>query len=415
MTFGHRFRNAVLMVAACLLSNASWTAAVAQNPFSPALFVNSTIVTHYEIDQRIRLLRALAAPSANLEEVAIQQLTEDAIKGELAASLGMSVTDEGYQEALETYAEQRQMSVGGLQSRLRNAGVDNTIFEEFLKNGIMWRNIVRNRFQNRARPSEADMENVLNFAAGSARESVFIREIAIPYAERGVEGARNLAARIQRDVRNGASFAALAREFSRMPTAQHGGSRGWTPVNRLPPPIASRILPLQPGEVAAPLEVPAGVILFQLVDIRADAADARDDVLATYVRLDLPLPDGPTMAQIEDANTTASRLIRDNESCTQAEALASGFGPMSGRYGPEPVSLIPDQIGMVLMDLDADEAGISVPGPDGVSVVFLCNRSVDIDPEQVEVLRGQLFNQRMTRFAADYLQELLADAVIREN
>jgi len=263
--------------------------AQAQNPYAAARFVNDSIISNYDVDQRARLLRALGIRAPDTKAQALQMLTEDAVKRGQAKALGLSIPDEALGEATTQYAEQRQMSVGGLKSRLRDAGVDQGSFDRFLGTSVMWREIVQARFRTRATPSDADLENVMNISAGAASESVFIREIAIPFAERGIEGARNLANRIRSDVSNGANFSDIARAVSRTPSAQNGGAIGWTPVSRLPAQIASRVLTLSPGQVSTPLEVPAGVILFQLVDIREDSDATRNDVMTTYVRLDVPV------------------------------------------------------------------------------------------------------------------------------
>jgi len=66
------------------------------------------------------------------------------------------------------------------------------------------------------------------------------------------------------------------------------------------------------------------------------------------------------------------------------------------------------------MNLDAGESGLALGRGDVVSVIYLCNRSVNMNPDQIEELRLQLFNQRLTRFGDDYLQELLSDAIIKD-
>lgn len=384
--------------------------AQAQNPYAAARFVNDSIISNYEVDQRARLLRALGIRAPDAKSQALQMLTEDAVKLGQAKALGLSVPDDALGEATAQYAEQRQMSVGGLQSRLRSAGVDQGSFDKFLGTSVMWREIVQARFRTRATPSDSDLENVMNIAAGAASESVFIREIAIPFAERGIEGARNLAARIRRDVANGANFSDIARAVSRTPSAQNGGAIGWTPVSRLPAQIASRVLTLSPGQVSSPLEVPAGVILFQLVDIREDSNATRNDVLTTFVRLDVPVADSQ-----DDAIARANSLRAETQTCDEASALpAEGFGPDSGEYGPVNPNALPQGIALALMQLDAGETGLAIDRGDVVSVIYLCNRSVNMNPDQIEDLRLQLFNQRLTRFGDDYLQELLSDAIIKD-
>ena len=386
--------------------------AYAQSPFSAVRLVNSSVITGYDITQRIKLLGALGFRGENISNVALSQLTEDRLKMEAATNFGMALPDDSIDEAIGTFAEQRQMSAGALISTTQRAGVDRETLNEFIRTAVLWRDLVNIRFRSRATPNEADIENVLNFAASSTQESVFIREIAIPFAERGTQGARNLANQIIRDVRNGANFAEFARRFSRTPTASKGGALGWTPANRLPPGLAGQVLSLSRGEVSAPIEVPAGIILIQLADIREISAEENPDVTASYVRLDVPVADANDVNAVATANATAAGLQEDLQGCADAESRISDFGPASGRFGPEPVVSMPESLVQVLDLLDADEVGISPASDAGVSVIVLCNRAATANPEAIENLQTQIFGQRMNSYANSFLQELKADALI---
>lgn len=385
-----------------------------QNPYAVVRIVNSSVITNYDISQRIKLMQVLGVRQPDMRALALQQLTEDRLKAEAAASVGLSLQDGALEEGLAAFAAQRQMSAGAFEAQSRSAGVAKETLDDFVTVGVLWRDLVNLRFRRRAAPSEADVENVLNFAASATQESVFIREIAIPFAERGNQGARNLADRIIRDVRNGASFAAFARQYSRTSTAPRGGAVGWTPANRLPPALAGQILALTPGDVTAPIEVPAGIIVIQLADIREIAASENPDITATYVRLDVPVADASNSAEIARANEVATNLISELDGCSDAETRASEFGPASGVFGPVSVSELAPDIALTLAGLDADEAGIVAPSAAGVSVIMLCRRAATANPEAIDQLQSQIFSQRMNSYANSYLQELLADAIIRD-
>lgn len=397
-----RMRQFCGYLAICLMV-VGLSPAAAQNPFAVKRVVNTSVITNYDISQRVRLLRAFGIRGPEAADLALQQLTEDRLKLGAAEANGIGLQEGGYEQGLEEFAAQRGASAGGLQARMRNAGVSDEAFRQFVSAGLLWRGVVQSRFRARAQPSENDVQNALNFGASGVQESVFLREIAIPFAERGQTGARALADRIARDVANGASFAALARQYSRTPTAQRGGSLGWRPANRLPPVIAGAVLSLSPGEVSSQIEVPAGIILMQLVDIREEETTGNTDILAGYIRLDVAT---------QDPELAAQALRDEAETCVEAEGFLSKAKGASGRYGPDPIADIPVEIAMVLAGLDANEVGATQPTEAGVSVIMLCNRTVTTDPEQIAALQNQIFSQRMTAYANGYLQELLSDAVI---
>lgn len=376
----------------------------AQNPFAAARKVNDQIISNWDVDQRVRLYRAFGFNPAQPRTLALEELTQDKLKISAARIAGASVTEEGFDQALQNYAAQRQLSIGALRSRLQSAGVAPETFDQFLNTSILWRAIIDARFRSRAQPSDADLRDTLQFAASQSSESVFLREIAIPFAERGQQGARDLADRIISQVRGGSNFASLAREFSRSRTAPRGGAIGWTPTANLPAQMASEVLTLTPGEVTGKIEVPNGIIVLQVVDIREDTG-GRPDAFVTYVRYDLP------------AGADTAALISQTtrfQSCLDAEIALDGFSGNSGLVGPVPVGSLDGDIALTIAALDPGEAAPAMPVPDVQSVIYLCTRGIDIAPEQTEALRSQIFNQRMNAYAAGYLQELLADAVIED-
>ena len=386
-----------------------WTTAALAGPYSVVRMVNNTPITQYELDQRMKLLRVLGARDSDLRGLAMERLTEDRLKLQAATALGMSLQEDALEESVNEFAAQRQTTAAGLYSQISQGGVERETLHSFVRDGILWRDLVNIRFRSRATPSEADLETILNYAASARQESVFIREIAIPFAERGTEGARRLAEQIIVDVRNGANFSELARAFSRSPSAQKGGAVGWTPLNRMPPLFASQLLALSPGELTNPIEVPVGIIVLQLADIREEAVTGGGGTTVSYFRLDVPIPEGSSP---EAAQARAVSLAGELDSCADAEARVLDFGPASGRFGPQSAGDVPGDVGLVLANLDAGETGILAPGSAGVSVITLCNRSATNDPEAIENLQNQVFNQRMNNYASSYIQELLADAII---
>ena len=99
-----------------------WPAA-AQNPFAVKRIVNTSVITNYDISQRVRLLRAFGVRGPEAADLALQQLTEDRLKLNAAEANGIGLQEGGYEQGLEEFAARRGASAGGLLARMRNAGV----------------------------------------------------------------------------------------------------------------------------------------------------------------------------------------------------------------------------------------------------------------------------------------------------
>ena len=240
---------------------------LAQNPYAPAIMVNDGVVTRYDIDQRIKLLEALGA-SGDLRKLAVQQLTEDRVKVQAATGMEIELPEGAIEAGIEEFATGRGLTLDDVQLALDARNIDQQTLNDFVESGLLWREVIGARFRARATPSEADLDAALEIAANTPQEMLTLAEIALPYAERGQPETDALAERIHRQLAGGASFAAMAGEYSRSASAERGGVLDPVPAPNLPPAFRSEVLLLSPGQVTRPLPISGGVAIIKLVSIR---------------------------------------------------------------------------------------------------------------------------------------------------
>jgi peptidyl-prolyl cis-trans isomerase SurA len=249
--------------------------ALAQNPYAPAIMVNDSVITHYDIGQRIKLLEALGA-SGDLRELAVEQLTEDRVKVQAAEAMEIELPEGAIEAGVEEFATGRGLTLDDVQLALDARGIDQQTLDDFVESGLLWRDVVGTRFRARAQPTEADLDAALEIAANTPREMLTLAEIALPYAERGQPETDALAEEISRRAAAGANFAALAQEYSRSATAERGGVLEPVPAANLPPAFRTEVLLLRPGQVSRPLPISGGVAVIKLVSIRQAAPEPLD-------------------------------------------------------------------------------------------------------------------------------------------
>lgn len=274
------------LLAAALLA----TPALAQapNPFSPALTVNESAITYYDIAQRVRLIEALGA-RGDTRQIAIDQLTEDRVKIQAGAALGIELPEGAVLTGIEEFASQRGLSVDEVFAVLARREIDRQTMDDFVFAGLMWREVVTTRFRQKAMPSEADLDAALSLAENTPVEMVEISEIALPFSEGGEAETLALADRLAAQLARGASFAAVAREYSRSGTAPQGGRMEPVPATQLPPAIRAQVLLLPPGGVTRPIPISGGVAILRLDSVREVSRPPRseevtDDELRSQLR-----------------------------------------------------------------------------------------------------------------------------------
>lgn len=384
---------------------------MAQDRLEPVVIVNDRAITGYELDQRALLLSAFGVPG-DPTELATEQLINERLQVQAAENLGLELDEAAVDTALDNFATARELTLEQVGQALEARGISPNTLRGFLRVQLLFREVVQARFRALATPTDADADAALAFAASRPQESVLLQEIALPNAERGEQATLELARQLSRDLNAGGSFGAAVAQYSRAPSAPRGGRLDWVPVANLPANVAGQVMALAPGEVTAAIEIPQGVTILKLLDVRTDPPAASDGaVTLTYSQLLVPLGSDASEAAFATAEAQLDEIRRRAEFCAQIDAQAEEFGPGSGRAEPTPVAALPPEVATLLAGMEPGEKEVTRDAF-GVRLVMLCERSDETSPEDREALKRRLFNQRMTALGQGYLDDLRAEAVI---
>lgn len=261
-------RRILGMMALCLVAAAVSDGAPARaaNPFAPAITVNNGVITNYDIEQRMKLLEALGA-NGDLHEIAVQQLTEDRVRKQAAKDLDIELPDGAIEGGIDEFATGRGLTPDEVYNVLDVRGIDVQTMRDFVEAGLLWREVVAQRFRQRALPTEADIDAALEQRQTQPQEMLTLGEIALPFAERGESETQALADDLYRQLARGANFSAIAAEYSRSGSAERGGLLEPLPSNRLPAAFRTQVLLLSPGQVTRPIPISGGLAIVKLVSI----------------------------------------------------------------------------------------------------------------------------------------------------
>lgn len=398
----------VLLVLTAILIGSLPGVTAAQSQFSPAITVNDRVITNFELAQRIKLLELFRTPG-NLPEVARTQLIEDRLKQGVFEREGLQLTSEGLQSELESFAGRANLELEQFYGVLAQSGVAPETLQDFVRNGVMWRDYVRAKFNRQVNVSEADIDRAVAGRRDSATGiEVLLSEIIIPAPPPRAAQAQAQAERISR-LTSTQAFSAQARQVSALPSRNNGGRLGWLPLSNFPAPLRPLFLQLSEGEVTAPIPITNGVALFQLRGIR-EAAQAR------------PAPTAIEYAALylAGADEAAAQSVADRvDVCDDLYGEARGLPEEVLERGVLPVAEIPQDVALELARLDPGEVSYALTRADGSTRVFLmlCNRrygeaGAEGDEIDRDAVRNQLRSQRLAGLAAALLEDLRAAAVI---
>lgn len=385
-------------------------AAAAQTAFAPAVIVNDDIITYYDVEQRAKLLQLNGAqPGPQLNSAAVEQLIDDRLRAQAGKRAGLSASPEELTAAIGEFAQRLGVDGANFLSRIQNAGVDREALDSFLGSQIVWRELVNGRFGARATPSEVELDQEIALAASSQTKSYRISEIAIPAGPGQEAEARAAIERIMAELRRGGDFAALARRYSRAPSAANGGDVGWVPDSVLPPDIAQIIADTPPGGLTPPVATPGGISIYRVADSRDEVPPWAREGEISLQRIAVPL-DGGDKDATSAAMATAEKLKAQANGCGSLPDL-DGQATMES-IDSKLVSALPAPVRDAVQLLQSGQASRPVSMDDSVDIFIVCERSGGVDEETRAQLRDQIRTRRLTRFAEGFLQDLRREAVI---
>jgi len=400
------FRTLALCAATALTSVPSLS--VAQ--FSPAITINDSVVSEYEITQRVQMLSVFRTPG-NLEELAREQLIEDRLKLEQLARAGLAITDEGLLNAMSEFAGRANLELDQFITVLGQQGISEETFRDFVRVNVSWRDYIRSRYGDRAQVSEAEIDQALGQAGGSSSIEVLLSEIIIPAPPPQAQQAIATAERISR-LTSTSAFEAEARRVSALPSKTRGGRLDWLPITNYPPALRGLILDLAPGEVTAPIPINNGVALFQMRGVREVPSVAPEPAAIEYAAF--YIAGGLT----ERALAEAARVDARVDTCDDLYGVARGLPEEQLERDVLPPEEIPADVAIELAKLDPGETSYSLTRAEGQTLVFLmlCGRTPALgEGQDRETIRAQLRSQRLGTYADALLEDLRAAATITFN
>lgn len=383
----------------------------AQSLFGPAITVNDSVITGYELSQRQKMLSALGVQS-NLRSEARNGLIGDRLKVAAAAAAGIAPTDAELDNALSAFAARGNRSTAQLQAMLAGQGVAAETLRDFVYANLVWQTLIRQRYGSSVQVSESEIDAALSNTSEATNLQVLVSEVILPLIPDQEEQIRQLADDIS-NLRSFDEFEAAARQFSVAGSRANGGKLDWLSLANLPPALRPVLLPLSNGEVSQPLDLPNAIALFQMRGVREVAPNA-----ARYATVDYAVL---TVAEDDRGSATAmlTRFAETALRCDDLEGLASDLPQQALQRRAVPPSDIPTRTAMVLAGLDTGETAIEpqvlADGSAQVQLLMLCNRTSTANRGvSRDEVRTRLINEKLTARADSLLESLRASARIVE-
>ncbi len=390
---------AALLLAAPALAQSS--------PFSPALFVNERVISHYELEQRIAFMTLLRQPG-DIEQVALDSLIDDRLRLYEAAQLGIKATPEMVETGMAEFASRANLSTEEFLKAIGQGGVDPQSFRDFVEAGMVWREAIRARYSAVTSITDAEIDRAMAEYRPEQVPTIRYAEIVLPGTGAERSASLALARRLRQQIVEEADFHAAARSYSKGETAGGGGNRDWQRLTDFDDKTRLALLRTQPGRVSEVVQNDDSIALYMVLDRAEEGLSAAEmAVLVEYAAF--LIPDGP------GALDEAAKIRRRVDTCDDLYEVAKGLPADRLTRETKAPGAVPADIAGALTLLDPGETSATVTRGGWRVFLMLCRRGVDkaLMPSR-EDARTQLMNQRLGAQADIYLEELRSEAIIRQ-
>lgn len=375
-----------------------------------AAIVNDDVISGYDLERRVDLVISTTRLQDNpetrrrLRRDVLRGLVDEKLQLQEAGRNNIKVGDDEVRRALGVIGRQNNVPEGQLDEFLRANGVPKSALEQQVKAELAWSKLIRRRLRSSAAVSEEEIDEALarireNADDAEARISEIFLPVDSPEAEAETQRA---AERLAQQIRDGAPFAAVARQFSRGATSASGGQIGWIRPGQLASELEQTVERLQPSQISEPVRAAGGFYIFQLHERRRAAG-------AGEVRLDLKRILLPANADPADARRVAAAA----QGCENADAAAEELGAGDATdLNSLRLADVPPRLRAVLAELPVGRFTEPIQADEGLMLLVVCSREEGKGGPKREQVSDDLARQRMAMLANRYMRDLRRSAVV---
>ncbi|HET9447044.1 MAG TPA: peptidylprolyl isomerase [Steroidobacteraceae bacterium] len=246
-----------------------------------AAVVNEGVVLVSELDmqtdqiiERLRQQKTELPPRNVLRRQILERLVVEEIQIQRADRIGIEVSEEMLNGALDDVAKRNQIPFPDLPRALAQQGIDYRDFRDEIRRQMKLQLLRQRDVIARINISPRELEQFMarqqNAPDKNAEYNISHILISVPVtaSPEQIESREQRAREVYEKAKGGEDFAQLAVAYSESSTNIEGGSLGWRRGPQLPSIIADRIQQMKSGDVSEPIRTPSGFHLFRVNEIR---------------------------------------------------------------------------------------------------------------------------------------------------
>src|SRR3984957_8911089 len=304
-----------------------------------AAIVNDGLVLRSALDEqmesvtrRLQEQKVEPPPESVRRQQVLDRLVLQEIQMQRAKHVGLTVTDEQLNGALQEIAARNKIPFDQLPTALQAQGVDYKLYRESMRKELTLSTLRQRDVIAHINVSPHELEQYMAREQNAAANDEFNVShilLSLPAAAtpQQLDDISHKAQDVASRAGKGEDFGQLAIANSNSQTALDGGQLGWRKGSQLPQFILDLVVKMKPGEVSEPVRTPSGYHIVKLNERRG--GDAPVIINQIHVRHILMKPN-----ELDDDATVREKLAQLRERILKGE----NFGGIAATASEDPGS-----------------------------------------------------------------------------
>jgi len=359
-----------------------------------------------------------AIPAEELDRVrqqVLRNLIDESLQIQAAKDAEVEIRKSDVDRTVARVAGNVQQTPTQLESYLATRGSSIRSLRRQIEGEIAWQRLQRAKIESTVNVGDEEVKAVIDrMTASKGSEEYRVGEIFLSATTANQSEAFANASRIIEQLRNGASFAGYARQYSEASTAAVGGDLGWVRPEQLPAPLSAQVRQMAPGSISNPIAVPGGISIIAVQDTRKIlTADPRDAVLSLK-QVSISFPAGTARSVAEPIVSRFAVAARNVGGCGGADRIATEFKGEIVTSDQVKLRDLPAALQQMMLPMQVGQATQPFGSlEEGVRVLVICGRDETAPGEPTfDEVATRLNEERVNARARRYLRDLRRDAVI---
>ncbi len=383
--------------------------------------VNGDVITQTDVDQRLALLAIANGNEIPADQVdalrqqVLRNLIDETLQIQAAKTDKIEIKKADIDRTVERVAAGVKQSPQQLGDYLQSHGSSIESLRRQIQGEIAWSRLQRDKIESGVSVGDDEVKSVLQkMNASKGTEEYRVGEIFLSSTPYTQEQTLQNATKILEQLKNGASFAGYARQYSEASTAAVGGDLGWVRPEQLPAPLAAALKQMGPGTISDPIQVQGGISIIAVQDTRKTlTADPRDAVLSLK-QVSISFPKGTSREQAEPIVARFADAAKNIGGCGGADKIAGDFHGEVVTSDQVKIRDLPVTLQQMMLPMQVGQATQPFGSlEEGVRVLVICGRDeAEANAPSYDDIYSQLNEERVNMRARRYLADLRRDAVI---